>query len=93
MQDLCRYEEPKPLYPHRSGESDSWYVVSCRGDESYRERVRGVKPSRSMALGGNKRRTVQRVRQHIFKDQTRSQRLPLGLCNGRAETTVYRQLL
>ena len=81
------------MHPHRSRESDSWYVVSCRGDESYRERVRGVKPSRSMALGGNKRRAVQRVRQHIFKDQTRSQRLPLGLCHGRAETTVYRQLL
>ena len=90
MQDLCRHEEPKPLYPHRSRESYSWYVVSCRGVESYRERVRGVKHSRSMALGGNNRRTVQRVRQHVFKDQTGSQRLPIELCNGRTETTLYR---
>ena len=81
------------MHPHRSRESYSWYVVSCRGDESYRERVRGVKNSRSMALGANKRRAVQRVRQHVFKDQTRGQRLPTGLCNGRAETPLCRRVL
>ena len=76
MQDLCRYPKPESLYPHRSRESYSWYVVSGRVDESHRERVRGVENSRSVALGGNNRRIVQRVRRHVFKDQTRSQRLP-----------------
>ena len=93
MQDLCRYPKPEPLYPHRSRESYSWYVVSRRVDESHRERVRGVEHSRSVALGGNNRRAVQRVRQHVFKDQAGSQRLPPGLRNGPAETTLYRRVL
>ena len=32
--------------------------------------------SRSVALGANNRRTVQGLCRHLFKDQTRSQRLP-----------------
>ena len=81
------------MHPHRSRESYSWYVVSRRIGKSHRERVRGVENSRSMALGANNRRTVQRVRRHVFKDQTRSQRLPTGLCNGRAETPLCRRVL
>ena len=81
------------MHPHRSRESYPWYVVSCRIGKSHRERVRGVKNSRSMALGANKRRAVQRVRRYVFKDQTRGQRLPTGLCNGRAETPLCRRVL
>ena len=81
------------MHPHRSGESYPWYVVSCRIGKSHRERVRGVENSRSMALGANNRRAVQRVRQHVFKDQTRGQRLPPGLCNRRAETPLCRRVL
>ena len=70
MFPLCKTcadtKNKNPCTPHRSRESYSWHVVSCRGDESYRERVRTVKHSRSMALGGNNRRAVQRVRQHVF---------------------------
>ena len=51
-------------------------MVSRRVDESHRERVRGVGNPRSVALGGNNRRTVQGLRGHVFKTQTRSQRLP-----------------
>ena len=93
MQDLCRYPKPEPLYPHRSRESYSWHMVSRRVDESHRERVRGVEHSRSVALGGNNRQAVQRVRRHVFKNQAGSQRLPPGLRNGRAETTLYRRVL
>ena len=32
--------------------------------------------SRSVALGANHRRAVQPIRQYVFKDQTRSERLP-----------------
>ena len=93
MQDLRRYPKLKSLYPHRSRESHSRHMVSRGVDESHREGVRGVKNPRGVALGGNNRRAVQGVRQHIFKDQTRSQRLPPGLRNGRAETTLYRGVL
>ena len=68
-------------------------MVSRGVDESHRERVRGVEHSRSVALGGNNRRAVQKVRRHVFKDQTRSQRLPPGLRNGRAETLLCRRVL
>ena len=68
MQDLCRYPKPKSLYPHRSRESHSRHMVSRGVDESHRERVRGVENSRSVALRGNNRRIVQRVRRHVFKD-------------------------
>ena len=60
---------------HTDQESHSRHMVSRGVDESHRERVRGVEHSRSVALGGNNRRAVQAVRQHVFKDQTRSQRL------------------
>ena len=93
MQDMRRYSKSEPLYPYRSGESHSRHMVSRGVDESHRERVRGVEHSRSVALGGNNRRAVQAVRQHVFKDQTRSQRLPPGLRNGRAETPLYRGVL
>ena len=49
-------------------------MVSRRVDESHRERVRGVENSRSVALGANNRRTVQGLRRHVFKDQTRRQK-------------------
>ena len=55
-------------------------MVSRGVNESHRERVRGVGRSRSVALGGNNRHAVQRVRRHIFKDQTTSQRLPPPDC-------------
>ena len=76
MQNLCRYLKSEFLYPHRRRTSHSRYVVSRRVDESYRERVRSVGNSRSVALGENNQRTVQGLRQHVFKTQTRSQRLP-----------------
>ena len=75
MQDLCRHPEPESLYPHRRRTSHSRYVVSPRVDESYRERVRSVGNPRSVALGTNNRRAVHGLRQYVFKDQTRSQRL------------------
>ena len=81
------------MHPHRSRESHSRHMVSRGVDESHRERVRGIENSRSVALGGNNRRAVQAVRRHVFKDQTRSQRLPPGLRNGRAEITLYRRVL
>ena len=81
------------MHPHRSRESHSRHMVSRGVDESHQERVRGIENSRSVALGGNNRRAVQGVRQHVFKDQTRSQRLPPGLRNGRAETALYRRVL
>ena len=76
MQNLCGYPKPESLYPHRRRASHSRYVVSRRVDESYRERVRSVGNSRSVALGGNNQRTVQGLRQRVFETQTRSQRLP-----------------
>ena len=42
-------------------------MVSRRVDESHRERVRGVGNPRSVALGGNNRRTVQGLRRHVLK--------------------------
>ena len=80
------------MHTLRTRESYSWYVVSRRVDESHRERVRGVEHSRGVALGSNNRQTVQGVRRHVFKDQTRSQRLPPGLRNGPAETMLYRRV-
>ena len=68
-------------------------MVSRRADESHRERVRGVENPRSVALGANNRRTVQGLRRHVFKDQTRSQRLPKTLRDGRTETTLHRRVL
>ena len=76
MQNLCRYLKSESLYPHRRRASHSRYVVPRRVDESYRERVRGVGNPRSVALGGNNRRAVQALRRYVFKDQTRSERLP-----------------
>ena len=81
------------MHPHGSRESYPWYVVSRRIRKSHRERVRGVENSRSLALGANNRRAVQGLRRHVFKDQTRSQRLPPGLRNGRTETPLYRRVL
>ena len=76
MQNLYGYPKPESMYTHRRRASHSRYVVSRRVDESYRERIPSVGNSRSVALGGNDRSTVQSIRQHVFKTQTRSQRLP-----------------
>ena len=76
MQNLCGYPKPESLYSHRRRTSHSRYVVSRRVDEGYRERVRSVGNPRSVALGTNNQRTVQGLRQYVFKTQTRSQRLP-----------------
>ena len=92
MQDLCRHPKSEPLYPHRSRESYPWYVVSRGIEKSPREGVPGIENSRSMALGANNRRAVQGVRQHFPEDETASQRLPPGLCNGRTETTLCRRV-
>ena len=76
MQDLCGYPKSESLYPHRRRTSYPRDVVSRRIDESYRERIRSIGNSRSVALGANHRRAVQPIRQYVFKDQTRSERLP-----------------
>ena len=76
MQNLYGYPKPESLYPHRPTTSYTRYVVSRRADESDRERIPSVGNSRSVALGGNIQPVVQSIRQHVFKTQTRSQRLP-----------------
>ena len=72
MQNLYGYPKPESLYPHRRRTSYTRYVVSRRADESYRERIPSVGNSRSVALGGNDRSTVQAIREFVFKTQTRS---------------------